>query len=101
VETAQSKDLHVRLKANPALVEQNIEHFREELRDLNCAAPTILAFGVGAYNILNDNLGSGEYLRLIKLTHYSHYISKEKYREKVLSQIARHETVAPVMFPQS
>lgn len=100
-ETTNSKDLHARLKANPALVEQNIEHFREELRDLNCTAPTILAFGVVAYSIVHDNLGSGEYSRLIKLTHYSHYISKEKYREKVLSQIARHEMAAPVMFPLS
>jgi hypothetical protein len=46
-----SKDLLAHLKAHPALVEQNIENFREELRDLNCTAPTILAFGAGAYSI--------------------------------------------------
>jgi len=86
-ETTNSKDLHARLKASPALVEQNIEHFRQELHDLNCTAPTILAFGVGAYKIVHDNLRSREYSRLIKLTHYSHYISKEKYRERVLGQI--------------
>jgi hypothetical protein len=82
-----SKDLLGHLKVHPALVEQNVENFREELRDLNCTAPTILTFGAGAYNIVHDNLRTGEYSRLIKLTHYSHYISKEKYREKVLSQI--------------
>lgn len=82
-----SKDLLAHLKATPALVEQNIESFREELRDLNCSAPTILAFGVGAYNIIQDNLRTAEYSKLIKLTHYSHQISKEKYREAVLKQI--------------
>jgi len=46
-----------------------------------------LAFGAEAYKIIDENIGEGEYLRLIKLTHYSHRISKEKYREKVLSQI--------------
>lgn len=87
VEMINSKDLLTHLKVHPALVGQNIEIFREELRDLNCTAPTILAFGAGAYNIVYDNLRSEEYSQLIKLTHYSHYISKEKYREKVLRQI--------------
>lgn len=82
-----SKDLLTHLRGHPALVAQNIEIFREELRDLNSTAPTILAFGAGAYGIVHDNLESGEFSRLIKLTHYSHYISKEKYREKVLGQI--------------
>jgi hypothetical protein len=82
-----SKDLLAHLKANPGLVEQNIKNFLEELRDLNCSSPTILAFGVGAYKILRDNLRGEEYSRLIKLTHYSHQISKEKYREAVLQQI--------------
>jgi hypothetical protein len=82
-----SKDLLAHLKAHPTLVGQNIENFREELCDLSCLAPTILAFGVGAYSIIRDNLRTAEYSKLIKLTHYSHRISKEKYREAVLRQI--------------
>jgi hypothetical protein len=82
-----SKDLLQHLKAYPAVVEENIENFREELRDLACAAPTILAFGTDTYNIINKNMRKTEYTRLVKLTHYSHYISKERYREMVLSQI--------------
>jgi len=69
-----SKDLLAHLKDHPALVEQNIENFREELCDLNCSAPTILAFGVGAYNIIRNNLRTAGYSKLIKLTHYSHQI---------------------------
>ena len=82
-----SKDLLAHLKANPDLVEQNIATLREELRDLSCSGPTILAFGAGAHKIIRDNLRSEEYSRLIKLTHYSHQIGKEKYRETVLHQI--------------
>jgi hypothetical protein len=82
-----SKNLLDHLKAHPSLIEQNIANFREELRDLNCTAPTILAFGTAAYDIIHRNLSNAEYSRLIKLTHYSHYISKEKYRDKVWDQI--------------
>jgi hypothetical protein len=82
-----SKDLLAHLKAYPALVEQNMEEFRNELRDLNSSPPTILAFGIATYNILRKNLRTAEYSRLIKLTHYSDQISKEKYREAVLQQI--------------
>ena len=71
-----SKNLQAHLKAHPALAEQNIESFREELHDLNCTEPTILAFGTDAYEIINENMRSTEYKRLVKLTHYSHYISK-------------------------
>lgn len=82
-----SKDLLEHLKEYPALVEHNIESFREELRDLNCTEPTILTFGAEAYKIVHDNLRCDEYSRLIKLTHYSHHINKETYKEAVLSQI--------------
>jgi len=76
------------LKAHPALKKQNVEIFREELRDLTSKAPTILAFGTLAYGILKENLRRGEeYSQLIKLTHYSYRISKENYRAKVLSEI--------------
>jgi len=82
-----SRDLLAHLKSHPALFEQNLEHFREELRDLKCSKPTILAFGVEAYKIVWGGLRIDEYSRLIKLTHYSHQISKEKYRAAVLQQI--------------
>jgi len=85
----KSSDLLSHLRASPDLVGRNIEIFREELRDLNCNAPTILAFGAGAYQIIRDSLRGDEYSRLIKLTHYSHYISQEKYKETVSEQITQ------------
>lgn len=82
-----SKDLLAHLKLHPELVQKNIDIFREELCDLKCTEPTIVSFGAGAYNIVKHNLTAGEYLTLIKVPHYSDYISKEDYKDKVLRQI--------------
>jgi len=82
-----SKDLLAHLKSHPDLIGQNIDFFREELRALNCSAPVILAFGAAVYNIIRENLRTAEYSKLIKLTHYSHHVRKEKYREAVRKQI--------------
>jgi len=83
-----SKDVLKHLKANPSVVKEQIEWFRRELRDLECRAPAILAFGADTYRLLKENLGDEEYSTLVKLTHYSHQISKEKYRAEVFRQIA-------------
>ena len=83
-----SKDVLKHLKANPSMVKEHIEWFRRELRDLECHAPLILAFGADAYRLLHENLEKSEYASLVKLTHYSHQIGKEKYRAEVLRQIA-------------
>jgi hypothetical protein len=84
-----SKNIPKHLQANPSVLQQSLNIFREELRDLGASSPLILAFGRIAYQIIKDNLLPAEYGRLIRLTHYSHQISKEKYREKVLSEIER------------
>ena len=87
VEMVKSADLINRLRAYPALIDSNVTTFRQELDDLPCRRPTILAFGRDAYSLLAKNLRPKEYLTLIRLTHYSHRIGKEKYRETVLWQI--------------
>jgi len=76
------------LKEYPALVIQNISTLREELHDLDCRVPIILAFGAGAYTILRENLDRCEYSALIRLIHYSYRIGEDKYREVVLGQIS-------------
>src|SRR5262249_9219887 len=90
VEMLKSSDLRNYLRAHPRLISQNVNTFREELRDLDSRRPTILAFGSVAHALLVENLSSREYLSLIRLTHYSHQIGKEKYRETVLTQIRSH-----------
>ena len=88
VEMVDSKDLLDHLKASPRLIQENAQAFCEELHDLGAEKPTILAFGVAAHRLIAENIPAAEYARLVKLTHYSHQIGKEVYREMVLSQIA-------------
>ena len=82
-----SKNIPKHLKENPGVLADSIKIFREELRDLSAISPLILAFGRIAYVIIKENLSSEEYGKLIRLTHYSHQIGKEKYRETVLKEI--------------
>jgi hypothetical protein len=83
-----SKNITKHLKENPVVLADSLEIFRQELRDLGAVSPLILAFGRIAYDIIKKNLSSAEYGKLIRLTHYSHQIGKEKYRETVLKEIA-------------
>jgi len=46
-----------------------------------------LAFGKDAHAILKSALEPEEYGDLIKVTHYSHRIEKESYRDEVFAQI--------------
>jgi hypothetical protein len=94
VEMVSSAELLSHLKARPSLVQANVEAFREELRDLGSQRPTILAFGSAAHALIADNVARDEYSRLVRLTHYSHRISKEKYREAVLGQIRSQDREA-------
>ena len=82
-----SNDVGKHLKKNPDIVKKEIEYFENELSFINSNKPIILAFGEQAYTILKKGLDKSKYSYLIKLTHYSHQIGKEKYRENVLSQI--------------
>lgn len=71
------------LKVNKSFEEQNVSFFREEMKDLGAANPTIVAFGRDAYNILKKHFKSD--VNILKIPHYANYTSKEKYREEVIS----------------
>lgn len=87
IEMVDSNRLLALLKTAPDLVRRNCEAFRNEIRDLNVEKPTILAFGVAAYDIINQHFRADEYSRLVRVTHYSHQISKENYRTEVFAQL--------------
>ena len=57
----------------------------EEIDDIGAVNPILYAFGNDTYAILEEYLGDEFVIK--KLMHYSHYISKEKYREKSLFNI--------------
>jgi len=82
-----SKDVLTYLKANPTAVTAQLNRFREEMVFINAGTPTILAFGKQTFDILKKGLNKNEYSSLIQLTHYSHQISKENYREETHIQI--------------
>lgn len=82
-----SKNIPKHLKENPGVLVDSLKIFRQELRDLGSVSPLILAFGRIAYDIIKENLSLAEYGKLIRLTHYSHQIGKDKYRETVLKEI--------------
>ena len=76
----ESGNLVKYLKSHKDFEQKNIEFFRQELRDIGAENPTIVAFGNAVYDILKRNLTEFE---IVKIPHYAHYMSKEKYREQV------------------
>jgi hypothetical protein len=82
-----SKNMPKHLKQNPDVLRDSLKTFREEIRDLGVEAPLVLGFGHLAFELLRENLPPTEYRKLVRVTHYSHQIGKEKYREKVLAEI--------------
>jgi len=93
LEEADAKNVMKHLSQHPEIIENSLNIFREEMRDLKgtteikVSPPLILAFGRYTYNILSQNLKKEEYSRIIKLTHYSHQISKEVYKQTVLKEV--------------
>ena len=79
------------LRKRPEVVGHHVKTLRSELLDLGCVRPLILAFGGAAHALIAAHLPTDEYLRLVHLTHYSHRISKEGYRETVCQQILQAE----------
>ena len=71
------------LKTHKAFEEENIKIFREEINDLGINKPTIIAFGGDTYSVLTRNLNKE--FKILKISHYAHFISKEKYREEIKS----------------
>ena len=59
--------------------------FEKELKDIGAINPAIYAFGNDVFEILQSTIG--DKYKIKKLIHYSHFMSKEKYREHVLKGI--------------
>ncbi|HYN07354.1 MAG TPA: hypothetical protein VES67_08195 [Vicinamibacterales bacterium] len=82
------------LRRHPEIVRDHVKSLRDELLDLGHPTPLILAFGGAAYALLREGLRGSDYSRLVALTHYSHRISKEKYRATVHEEILRGQRTA-------
>ena len=75
------------LRANKEFEKENVRTCRQEIQDIGACSPTLVAFGNDSYSILKRNF-DGEY-PLFKLSHYSNYSSKEKYRDEVSGLLSR------------
>jgi hypothetical protein len=69
---------------NPEYLEKCIDVFRDELETLYSVNPLIIAFGNDAYTLLKENLPK---LQIVKVPHYSSYISLEDYRKSLLDAL--------------
>ena len=65
------------LSKNKIFEKENIDKFEKELINIGAKDPIIIAFGNDSYKILKRNLNK---YKIYKVTHYSHFISKEKLR---------------------
>lgn len=86
--TLRAQDLMRQLSRNGSVVKENIGRLIEELDDLNCISPTIIAFGRDAHVLAVRHLPPSRYSRLVRVRHYSDYMSQERYRERVLAELA-------------
>ena len=75
------------IRDNPEVIKKSIDELEEELYFIGSKKPIVFAFGSQVYDFLNQYLDKEYYSNLIKITHYSHYISKEKYKEEMLGKI--------------
>jgi len=81
-----SQKVNAHLKKHSELEKENITRFLQEIKDLGGTKPLLVAFGDIVYDILKRNLKD---IEIVKIPHYAHHISKEKYREQVKSVWAK------------
>jgi hypothetical protein len=85
----KSSDLVRAVASDPAKIRTSVAIFLGELADLKSSSPLLIAFGGDAHALASKHLPNGSYSRLIKVTHYSHYISQENYRSRVLAELGQ------------
>jgi hypothetical protein len=83
----KSGNLMRHLAKSPSLIAENVAQLLGELDDLNSAAPTVIIFGADAHLLAAKHIPVTRYSRLVRVTHYSHHISKVDYRARVLAEL--------------
>ena len=73
--------LYLYVIGDQSLLEKNLETFEDELKFLGVENKLIIAFGNDVFEILQN--GYRNKYNIKKIPHYSHFMSKEDYREKV------------------
>jgi hypothetical protein len=83
-----SRDLVRHIATRPDLLSESLTILLDELDDLGSAHPTLIAFGNDTHRIAERLIPASRFERLVGVTHYGHYVSKEEYRTRVLRQLS-------------
>ena len=75
-------NVHAHLAHNPDVLHQNVENFKQELKDIGAEKPKLIAFGNVVRDILIDNLA--DEFEIFSIRHYSHFMNTDSYRNEVL-----------------
>lgn len=89
-EEQNSSNVSLFCKQNKEFEIHNIKLFEQEIKDLKCVDPFIIAFGNNTYDLLTKHFG--QIFRIKKVIHYSHHMSKENYRNAVLKTLLNKES---------
>ncbi len=73
------------LSRNRDFEQDNIQLLLDEMRVIGSQNPILIGMGNDAYKILVRNLS--DQFKIVKIPHYSAYISKENYRQSVLKSL--------------
>ena len=76
-----SGDVLLYLKKHTEFELNNIKLFEQEIKDLKCMNPLLIAFGNITYELLQKHFGKRYVVK--KVMHYSNHISKEDYKDSV------------------
>jgi hypothetical protein len=87
VEMLESGALMRHVRDHPSVVQESVAKLYAEYDDLRCHKPTILTFGGDTYRLVAEHVLDDKYSRLIRIRHYSDYISPGEYRHLVLKEI--------------
>ena len=85
------------LRENKDFELMNVKLFEQEISDLKCSKPLIIAFGNITFDILNKHLGKNTKYTIIKVMHYSQRINKENYKTKVWTAIQEQKNAGKIM----
>ncbi|MEQ1922369.1 MAG: hypothetical protein ABL952_07655 [Pyrinomonadaceae bacterium] len=81
LECTDSNQVMSQLRANPSIEEENVAIFSQELVDIKATNPLLIALGNHVFTILKRNFG--RQFRIVAVTHYSHYINVDVYRNEI------------------
>jgi hypothetical protein len=87
VEMLHSGALMRYVRKHPSVVRESVAKLYVELNDLRCHRPTILTFGGDTHRLVAEHVPGDKYSRLIRIRHYSDFVSQEEYRQLVLREI--------------